>query len=77
MGETQMSARTIVFPQDNCPNCQHELDAVKAIDNLPAGSPKAGDITICAYCHAILMWNVTMKLEKVFSGISVISKHDC
>lgn len=39
-------------PVENaCPNCQHRLDTITAVDGLDeALVPQPGDLTICLYC---------------------------
>jgi hypothetical protein len=39
-----------------CPGCGRRVDAATLITSGEIRSPKAGDLTICAYCTAVLVF---------------------
>lgn len=47
------STTTHLVPAD-CPSCGHNLDAATAVNE--DAIPKSGDLTICAYCTAWLVF---------------------
>mgnify|MGYP001612037086 CR=1 FL=1 len=54
---------TTKMGHDNCPICKKTLDAVTSV--LPGKIPAPRDITICAYCAALLQFYDDMTLVKL------------
>ncbi len=46
-------------PSRTCPNCGDALNCAQEADALPSRPPQPGDITICAYCAAVLIFTDT------------------
>ena len=44
-----------------CPSCRKLLDGFTAVDHDK--KPKAGDVTICAYCNVVLQFNDDMSMK--------------
>lgn len=41
-------------PEHRCPVCHRRMDATTSVSELPEFAlPKAGDISICAYCRTV------------------------
>lgn len=51
---------------DPCPTCGRKLDGVTSINrpNEPV-APTAGDVTVCAYCGAVLRFTAALGFETV------------
>lgn len=45
----------VPVPECTCPACKHRLTAATAIAS-DRGVPKEGDLTMCAYCTAFLVF---------------------
>ena len=62
-------------PQNRCWNCEEKLDG--ASDASGEGKhPKEGDVTICAYCSAISIFNTDLSLRlPTQSELEVILEH--
>lgn len=54
---------TTKMGHDNCLVCKKILDA--ALSVMPDKIPKPGDITVCAYCAALLQFSPDMALIKL------------
>ena len=56
-----------------CPVCDKQLDAATNAEDIDA-APKAGDISVCIYCHTLLEFNedLTLRLcsQAVFNSLS-------
>lgn len=52
------------MPTTPCPGCGHELTAATSPDDESL-QPKAGDLTVCVYCTAMLRFDKTMHLESL------------
>ncbi len=53
--------------QPHCPTCKKLLDGFTAIDHDK--KPKAGDVTICAYCNEVLQFTDDMSLKLASPGV--------
>lgn len=49
-------------PPVQCPQCKALLDAAASMDEGNTEPPDEGDITVCIYCGAVLMWEFNMQL---------------
>lgn len=49
------------LPHHECPSCEMALDA--ATDAYGEATPEPGDLTVCIYCAAILVFTDTMGLR--------------
>lgn len=48
----------IRLPSCPCPFCKAKLDAASWVpDGGPPATPRPGDVTVCAYCLAVLMFD--------------------
>lgn len=54
---------TTLMPEAQCPVCESKLDAASPTTGAPA--PMAGDVSICFYCTAFLMFNRHMMPEEI------------
>lgn len=52
-----MKSKAHVTKKNDCPICKHSLDRASYVDTGDTEvSPTSGDITICAYCSALLVF---------------------
>ena len=58
--------------EDSCPGCGHPLDSQNDPINRSKASP--GDMSICIYCHTLLVFNPDMKLQ--LGDESKLSRND-
>ena len=49
--------------KDQCPLCNHEIDAATGIDNDE--TPKPGDVSICINCAGFLQYSSDMSLQEL------------
>jgi hypothetical protein len=49
-------------PMQFCPKCDEKLDGVSTMDDMQYRPPESGDITICAYCATILVYDTDAQL---------------
>lgn len=58
MPEQDLTLTTMRVELRRCPACRTRLDAATAISRgaAPAKKPRPGDLTICAYCSAVLVF---------------------
>lgn len=57
-----MSTRHKLPAAPRCPGCKAELDGATNMDNTVA-RPKAGDVSVCAYCGEIIEFMDELKLR--------------
>lgn len=48
---------TIRLPACPCPFCKAELDAASWADDGAPAAPVAGDVSVCAYCQCLLIFD--------------------
>lgn len=54
---------TTMVPEAHCPVCESKLDAAHPTAGAPA--PMPGDVSICFYCTAFLVFNDDMLPESI------------
>lgn len=47
-----------------CPDCKNLLSAATSIESDGSAQPRPNDLTICAYCASILIYNKDFSLRK-------------
>lgn len=50
-------------PESRCPHCNHSVDAATSVEE--ARKPKPGDITVCAYCGWICVFDSQIHLKNL------------
>lgn len=58
-----MSHTTTHLLGDYCPGCGKRIDAATSIDG--EASPTPGDVTVCAFCASVLMFEPGLSLRRV------------
>lgn len=49
------------LPECRCPHCDHKLDAATSVEGESAPGP--GDVTVCFYCTAFLVFGDALTLR--------------
>jgi len=68
-----MMQRDIRLAANACPKCFKKLDAATCVekDRLPGWRPEPGDLSVCLYCGAFLMYDKAMRLQ-ILPGSEVV-----
>jgi hypothetical protein len=50
-------------PEQKCPACQHAISWTTAANKPGSPTPKPGEVSICIFCTAILIFDEQLKLR--------------
>lgn len=68
---------TLHVVADNCPNCNHKLDAATCCSDDNVAAPREDDLTICSKCSSVLKFGPNLKLKMLSSEeLAIVKKND-
>jgi len=64
MAKDELWILSTEVPPHTCPACHRVNDAVTLVSNEPMDrGPMAGDVSICAYCHVVSIFQANGRLR--------------